>query len=159
MDFPIKFSPYQVGLYHRIQNRNSLSQSRVPNSVQTPCSFLFLLRVIQRIVLSRLCCFPFQAACWLQASKWLKSDVACFPLCGMGFRLHPKSNPITLNPVQVSSLYGNSPVCSTPTNVKCCMHIHTSCYVGLDKRWGNKMDNLFNWTGLGFFFFFFEGYF
>ena len=39
VDFPIKFSPYQVGLYHRIQNGNSLSQSRVPDSVQTHCSF------------------------------------------------------------------------------------------------------------------------
>jgi len=92
VDFPIKFSPSQVDLYHRIQNGNGLSQSRVPDTVQTHCSFLFFLRVIQRIALSRLCCFPFQTACWLQASsRRLKSDVACFPSCAVGFRLQPKT--------------------------------------------------------------------
>lgn len=98
VDFLIKFSPYQVGLYHRIQNGNSLSHSRVPASVQTCCSFIFLLSVIQRIALSRLCCFPFQTACWL------KSEVVRFLLCGVGFRVHPKSTAIPLNPVQVSSI-------------------------------------------------------
>lgn len=41
-----------------------------------------------------------------------------FPFCTMDFRLHPESTPITLNPVGVSSLYGNSSVHLTPSDVK-----------------------------------------
>lgn len=111
---------------------------RRPRFMSNHC--YFLLRVTRRIALSRLSSSPFQPACWLQASRCPKSDAACFPLCAVGFRLRHKSTPITLNPVQVSSIFGNSSVWSTPSDVNYCMHIHTSRCVGLGKHWANKMD-------------------
>ena len=76
-----------------------------------------------------------------QTPRWLKFDGVCFNLCAMGFRLHPKSSPIILNP-------GKQPlqqfICIFDTT-RCKTygaHINISCYVCLHKCWRRKVGTL-----------------